>query len=521
MRPNGPGSLARNVLSNWIGIPITLAYGLIITPIIVRALDTELYGVWSFLNGLLVYSDLLYVGLGSSLIKYVAQHRANDDQAGINRLFSVVIGIYGVIGIVCCAVMIAISGFVPYLFAQPLSADAARAASATCLLLGVQLFFVFIGSAFSGLLSGHDRFDVANFISIGTVLMRFVATPIVVRTGDDPLFRLALLTASVAAIQAVMLAAATYRLVPQLSVRLVRWRIDELRMLYGFGVPSFVITVAARIISFSDTTIIGMMLGASAVAIYALPVQLMEYARAPVAGFTRVLLPGLTNLTTRGDLASFRQAYLSATRIATCLTAWLVAIALAVGPSFLNRWVGNAFGGPVQWVLIFLAIAAFAQAVSTHAPLSFYQAKHLVAFPAKILMLEALLNLALSIWLAPRLGITGVALATALPAVFVSAVILPPYLCRHLGVPLRTLLVESVLPGALMFAGTAVILYLSGLVITADSYPAIALRTAISIPVALVVFLVTFPPEERQAARGLLQSVQDFGKAVGTRSRIV
>ena len=77
-----PGSLARNVLSNWIGIPITVAYGLVITPIIVRALDTELYGVWSFLNGLLMYSDLLYVGLGSALIKYVAQHRANDDQAG-------------------------------------------------------------------------------------------------------------------------------------------------------------------------------------------------------------------------------------------------------------------------------------------------------------------------------------------------------------------------------------------------------------------------------------------------------
>ena len=124
----GPGSLARDVLSNWIGIPLTVAYGLIITPIVVRALDTELYGVWSFLNGLLVYSDLLYVGLGSALIKYVAQLRANDDQPGMNRLFSVVFGIYGVIGIVCWGVMIGISAVVPSLFAEPLSAGAARPA---------------------------------------------------------------------------------------------------------------------------------------------------------------------------------------------------------------------------------------------------------------------------------------------------------------------------------------------------------------------------------------------------------
>ena len=93
---------------------------------------------------------------------------------------------------------------------------------------------------------------------------------------------------------------------------------------------------------------------------------------------------------------------------------------------------------------------------STHAPLGFYQAMHLVGFPAKVLMLEAVLNLGLSIWLAPRLGITGVALATALPALLMSAVVLPPYLCRQLGVPVRTFLMRASLPGGLMFVANAV-----------------------------------------------------------------
>lgn len=516
-----PGSLARNVLSNWIGIPISVAYGLIITPIIVRALDTELYGVWSFLNGLLVYSDLLYVGLGSALIKYVAQHRANDNQAGMNRLLSVVTGIYGAIGILCLGVMVAISTLVPHLFAQPLSAEAARAASVTCVFLGAQLFFVFIGSAFSGLICGHDRYDLVNIVGIATVSMRFVATPLVLQSGHDPLVRLAALTSSIAAIQTLMLAAIAYRLVPRLSLRLARWRRDELRMLYGFGLPSFFIMFAVRLVSFSDTTIIGIMLGASSVAIYALPLQLMEYARTTVGGFTGVLLPRLTVLTTRADLASLREAYVSATRIACFLTAWLGATLLSVGPAFLNRWVGDTFGTPAQWVLVFLAGAAFGQVLSTHAPLGFYQAMHLVAFPAKVLMLEALLNLGLSIWLAPRLGITGVALATALPAVLVSAVVLPPYLCRQLAVPIRTFLVASVLPGGLMFVATSVVLYLSGLVITPGSYPAIVGRAAISLPVALVVFLVTFPVEERRAVWRLLQSLPYFGKAARTRRRTV
>lgn len=191
---------------------------------------------------------------------------------------------------------------------------------------------------------------------------------------------------------------------------------------------------------------------------------------------------------------------------------------MTVGPTFLNRWVGDTFGAPAQWVLVFLAIAAFAQVLSMHAALPFYQAMHVVAFPAKVLMLEALMNLGLSIWLAPRLGITGVALATALPALF-SAVVLPPYLSRQLAVPIRPFLAASVLPGALMFVVTSVVLYLSGLVITAESYPAIVLRLAIGVPVALLMFLVTFPADERRAVRGLLQSLQNFGKAARTGRR--
>ena len=111
--------------------------------------------------------------------------------------------------------------------------------------------------------------------------MRFIAIPLILASGrrsvDSP--GRADVRPS-AAIHTLMLAAIAYRLVPRLSVRLVRWRLDELRMLYGFGLPSFFIMFAVRLVSFSDTTIIGIMLGASSVAIYSLPLQLMEYARA-------------------------------------------------------------------------------------------------------------------------------------------------------------------------------------------------------------------------------------------------
>jgi O-antigen/teichoic acid export membrane protein len=494
-----PGSLLRNILSNWFVLGTGIAYALFITPIIVRALDKELYGVWSFLNGLLAYSELLYLGLGSAVIKYVAQFLATNDRQGINRLASVVVLIYSVLGLACFAVLAGVSGWVPQTFAQPLSVEAARAASYTCLLLGAQMLFIFVGSAFSGLMGGFNRYDLVNIVQVGGVLIRFAATPVLVRAGHDPLLMLATITSTSAILQAGALVGLAFWYIPTLSIRPTRPSVGELRLLYGFGLQSFFVSFAGRLISYTDTTVIGVTLGAASVALYVLPLQLVEYARMFLGGFSGVFLPRLTMLTTRGDMAGVRHAYIRAMRMASFLAGWLVALLVYLGPMFLNRWVGHDFGTPVQWVLVCLAAATFAQVLSTQAPYAFYQALHLVSFPAMVLTIEALLNLALSVWLAPRLGITGVALATAVPALLVSFLLLPPYLCRRLGVPFRTFVVQGALPGVLMVVASLSALWLAGRMVTSESYAGMIGRLVATLPVALVLFRVTFPIDQREA----------------------
>jgi O-antigen/teichoic acid export membrane protein len=494
-------SLIRNVLSNWFVLAVGVAYTLFITPIIVRALGQEQYGVWSFLNGLLAYSDVLYFGLGAAFVKYVAECRAQGDQAGVNRLASVVTLIYGALGGLCLLVALGLSAFVAPVFAQPLSPEVARAATLTCVLLGAQLFFVFVGSAFVGLLSGYERYDLANAVYLVGVVIRFVATPLLVREGHEPLITLAVLSSAVAGLGVLLLAIVSFRVVPGFALRLLRPTGAELARLYGFGLQSFFIIFAVKLISYTDTTVIGVTLGAASVALYTLPLQLVEYARAAVTGFSGVFLPRLAGLAAQKDHAALREAYLSSMRFACVLSGWMVASMIVLGPAFLNRWVGPDFGTPVQMVLLWLAVAAFGQVISTQVPLPFYQALHIVAVPAAVLTLEAAINLGLSLWLAPRLGIVGVAVATVVPALLVSGVVLPPYLCKRLELRLRTLCVTSVVPGLVAAVLTLALYWLSGLVIHAESYLAIATRAVLTLPVPLGVFAASLPVHERAALR--------------------
>lgn len=504
-RVSQAGSLARNVFSNWFVLVVGIGYALFITPIVVGALGKELYGVWTFLNGLLTYSDVLYFGLGSALVKYVAQFHTKGDQAGMNRLVSVVVLIYGSIGLFCFLVLTGFSPLIPHAFADPLSAETARAASWTCVLLGVQLLFVFIGSAFSGVIIGHDRYDLVNAVYAVSVAVRCVAMPTLVRQGHEPLLVLAVLTATVTALSTLAYVGLAFWYVPGLSIRLRRPQVAELRLLYTFGLQSFFIMFAVKLISYTDTTVIGVTLGAASVALYTLPVQLVEYARSTTGGFAGVFLPRLTALVTRGDTDGLRESYLNTTRIACFLSGWLAATLICLGPPFLNRWVGSEFGTPVQWVLVYLAIGAFGQVLTSQVPLAFYQALHIVAFPAAVMMIEALLNLGLSIWWAPRMGLVGVALATALPAIFVSLVVLPPYLCRHLGLSVRTLFSRSVIPGLILLSSTLAVQWLAGRWMPKESYPVLAARAALTIPLILIVFALTFPPDQRQAVLRVLR----------------
>jgi len=499
----GTSSLLRNVLSNWIVMAISLAYTFTITPLVVRTLGVERYGVWSFLNGLLVYSELLYLGLGSALVKYVAQYRARSDIHGINRLTSVVATIYGLLGLISLGLFALVSGYVPVLFAEPLTNAAASAAVMTCALLGVRMLLVFLTSPFAGLLAGYERYDLGSAVNLVSVVVRFIATPILLRQSWDPLLTMAYLTVGASVIDLVLLGIVAYASISGLTLRVVKPRWTELRWLYGFGLQSFFVVFAVKLISYADTTVIGIVLGAAGVALYSLPLQLVEVARMFIGGFAAVFLPRVALSSEHGDEQAIRDAYLRSMRIAFFLAGWLGAGLITLGPMFLGLWIGPGFGGIPASLLLYLVLALMAQVLSSQVPLPFYQALGLLVVPAVVISIEGGLNIALSIWFAKVIGLPGVALATALPAV-ISVALLPAYLCRKLDVPLNQL-VRSLTPGLVMLIGTIAVERLLAAVLASASWLVLVVRIAVTVPVGFAVMGLMFPEDERKTISRMLR----------------
>jgi len=502
---SGKSSLARNVTTNWIGMGLNIVYALVITPVVIHALGTQQYGAWSFLNGLLAYSELFYLGLGSAIIRFVAEARTSDDRTRINRLTSVVLTIYASIGLACLLLAFGVSGHMPAIFPDRLPPGLAHAITYTVVLLGVRLLLVFVASAFSGLLCGHDRFDLVNGVSIASLALRFMSIPWLIGVGPSPLLTFALLMCAIGLLETLAMIVIAFRTVPGLSVWPARPTSAELALLYGFGLQSFFVLMAFKLISYTDTAVITVKLGLVAAGLYTPALTIVEYARMCVGGFAGVLLPRLTVHATQKNLPALRADYLSSARIGFFVAGWLGAVVTGLGPAFVARWAGPEYGDASYMVLIWLTVASLAQALSTQVPYPFFQALKLVSIPAVVLTIEGVLNLVLSIWLAPRMGIAGVALATAIPTVLVTLMVLPTYLCRRLDLPIRRLAFEGAMPGLVMLAAASGAIYLGSRVLTPQSFLTIGAVGALTAPVAIAVFKMTFPRDEQHTIERLLR----------------
>jgi O-antigen/teichoic acid export membrane protein len=224
------------------------------------------------------------------------------------------------------------------------------------------------------------------------------------------------------------------------------WRsVDRatLREVRGYSVNAFLAMVAGRVSFQTSAIVIGLFLAAPQVTYFALATRLVEFAKNLLRSATLTLTPAISSLEAKGDLASVRRVLLEATRAVLYVGLPIQAGLLVFGRPFLAVWMGDpayaAWCGPALMILCGGLALAVAQSVAARV---LYGVGRIGLF-ARMALVEAALNLGISLALVRDMGIEGVAVATAVPnALF--CVFAIGYACRLVGIDVRTYLRRSV-----------------------------------------------------------------------------
>lgn len=430
--------VVENILSNWVNLVVTIAIAFVVSPVVVRTLGKELYGVWTLVVSVTGYFTVLDFGVNTAIVRYISSSAARNDHDRARAVYSTSMTIFGITASVLMLFSLVFGYFfqdlfelhhIPrsYLFAVFMVSALGLAGGLVC-------------SVFLGALTGLQEFKFINGNSLLINVVKNVALVLMLGSGYS-LLSVAVLqlvgTGARALCQYVFLRRKYRHLVfDRSSVNR-----DTMRLIYNYSVYSFVIAVALKLLFYTDSVVIGARIGVAQVAFYAIPSSLLDYMEKFVWSMISVLVPMISANEATGEGGANERLYITGTRY-TLLISMPVVIALYFyGGDFITLWMGPEFGERSLWVLRLLLIGfgfSFSQLIA-HGILKGISKHKVLAY---ILALEALANLGMSVALAGPYGIEGVAVGTLVPLVAASACIIR-YTCRLLGIGIRSYLARA------------------------------------------------------------------------------
>jgi len=268
---------AANVVSK--GLSLLVLY--VSVPLTISYLGNERFGVWMTLASFISFLGFLDFGIGSSLINEVVHFTAREARDRLKRLISHALLLLSVIGAVMFVLMILAARVTDLQVLFNVSGkvdprELLRAADTLAALIGLSLPIVGLQRIFLGLQRAflyHLLLAVASLLSLAL------------------LFVLAHRHAGIAAL---LLATYGFQLLAGLPLLAILWRhqmvggfdrhefFHDTRELLRHGVLFFILSVGGAVAWDSDFLIISRVVGAGAVAVYAVAVRLFQLVETPL-----------------------------------------------------------------------------------------------------------------------------------------------------------------------------------------------------------------------------------------------
>jgi len=442
----GRDRLVSNVIFSWVGHFVFIVAGFILPRMIDRRLGQELLGVWDFAWSIVSYFNLVELGIGGSVNRYVARYRMTGDIDGINRTVSSASFILGVTGILIFGMTITVSLMLAQLFGAQLGENV-REAQWVVLFLGTDIGVQIAIGVFPGVLMGCHRWRLLNLITSGrhAAVITGMIIALVMGGGLRTISLIFLIGNILARLVWVIVA---YRICKglRLGLSMIGW--NMIKELYVFGGKSLIPILSKMLLSQTTSVLIVAYLGPAALALYARPFSLVRHIEQLVLKIAAVVRPTVSSLQSANDLQGIRELLKKSVRYSLYMVLPMVLVLSFFGDAILQFWMGPRYANgliPAILAIGFLAYLVQSPAVQVLAGLNAHGRAGLAQFIASLCS-AGLVVIVLGFL---KWGLVGAALAVTLPMTLMNVIYLPQLVCRRVGLNLREYLV-SVTVGPLL-----------------------------------------------------------------------
>ena len=391
-----------SILTALVSVPLTLHY-----------LGNERYGMWMTLSAFSALLSFADFGIGNSVLTALARRAGSGDEQGLRVHISSAHGAMSAISLAMLALLALAYPLVDWAALFNARSDLAReeAGPAAIVFLAILALSTPIGLITRvqlGLQQGFRGNVWQGVSSVVTLVVLVAATRL---EASLPWLVLAL--------------AGTPLLVSMINTIDYFWRVRPglrpmvrlfdgraMRSLSVDGGMFLVLQVCAALMFQINTLIIAQLLGAEAVATYAVPERMFAIVGMVLAFVLNPLWPAYGDAVARGDISWVRRTLKISLILGMGGAALMSLFLVLAGPTLLRLWVGSAIEVPFALILgfaVWKVIEAFGNGSAM-----FLNGINAIGIQLAFAVINVIASVALKIWLVGIYGLPGVMYATCL-----------------------------------------------------------------------------------------------------------
>ncbi len=403
--------LARNVATTYAARFAIVCSGIFLFPFVTHHVGLTQYGLWLLVNGVTIFFLTADFGMGTSVVRYVAEAHARDDVEGLNGVVASTLCFYLGLGLLAATLFVGCFALFWDAFNIP-DGDRDVATTMIAVVAGGQLLVGLPLGVFRQTLVGLQRMDLVNAILFGQTAVRVAGVTTVILAGGGIV---GVVAVEVGAFILVGFASLVlcHRLEPRLRIRPAAARLDLLRSMAPYSAQVFVIGIAALAILQTDDAIISLFLPVAAVALYGGAWRIYQVCRDVAEAVMGAVVPHATRAAARGEREVLREIHVRWTKYSNAVLLALAVPALVFAERVLVIWLGPRFAevGVVAQILVASMLLNNVHLVGT----GLLTGLGRISAYARYQVLWAIGNLVVSVALVDWLGLPGVALGTGIP----------------------------------------------------------------------------------------------------------
>ena len=421
------------VIFSYISIVLSTIYGLFITPYMIGRLGDAEYGVYKTIASLSSALLIMDMGLGSTMMRYVAKYKATGQEEKIPNFIAMNL----IQASVLCGVILVVGAGV-YQTIQPTyaatftPAQISKAQLLFVLLLGNMLLRVF-ENVLNGVITGYNRFAFGNGTKVFQILLRAVLIVIVLNVFRNAV---ALVLIDIGLTVIFLVVQLCYvRMSLDIPIKLTKWEKSVFWESGKYTFFMFLTSIAAQVNNNLDNVIIGALVGPEAVAVYSMGLLIFAMFESLSTAVSGVMLPTVTDVLAQDKTGNeIKQLVIKVGRVQFMLMG-AAAVGFAIlGKDFINLWLGEGFSN-VYIVTLILILPAMLE-LCVNVCLSILRANNRLGFRTTILFASTALNLIVTYVAVKYWNYIGAAFGTAASFIIGSVVIMNIYYKKKLGLPM-------------------------------------------------------------------------------------